>query len=122
LLGWTTDNADPDNFVGSLLDRDRAVPPHANNISFYKSDAVHDLIVKAAEETDETTRAALYHQAQKIVHEDCPMVTLMHLELAVGARKHVQGYKVHPTGLVRLRTARLFDAATATVEPPAGRP
>ena len=35
------------------------------------------------------------------------MVPLMHLDLAVGKRRNVEGYKLHPTGLVILRNVDL---------------
>jgi peptide/nickel transport system substrate-binding protein len=107
LMGWQTDNADPDNFLYALLDRENAVPPKAHNLSFYRSEPVHQLLVKAQQQTDAATRLELYRQAQEIIHEDCPMVPLMHLDLAVAMTRSVEGYKLHPTGLVMLRSTSL---------------
>ena len=107
LLGWQTDNADPDNFLYALLDKDNAIPPHALNVSFYKSDELHDLLIAAQRESDQAKRTELYHQAQKIIHRDCPMIPLMSLELAVGMRERVVDYHLHPTGNVYLRSVRV---------------
>lgn len=107
LMGWSTDNADPNNFLYNLLDKDHAVPPNANNNCFYKSDPLHEILIAAQEESDQAKRADLYRQAQRIIHEDCPMVPLVSLEMAAGVRKHVTNYQVHPTGIVMLRAVKL---------------
>jgi peptide/nickel transport system substrate-binding protein len=107
LMGWQTDNADPDNFLHALLDKENAHPPKAHNLSFYMSDAVHDLLLEGQRETDQSRRLEIYLKAQEIIHGDCPMVPLMHLDLAVGRRENVVGYRLHPTGLVILRGTSL---------------
>ncbi len=107
LMGWQTDNADPDNFLYALLDKENAVPPKAHNLSFYRSDEVHELLVKGQQETDQSVRLELYLKAQEIIHRDCPLVPLMHLDLAVARTKNVVGYKLHATGLVMLRSTSL---------------
>lgn len=107
LLGWSTDNADPDNFLYALLDKDNAVPPDARNISFYKSEPLHKLLIDAQEETDQTKRIVLYKKAQEMIHDDCPMIPLTHVDVAAGLRKGVVGYELHPVGIIRLRLARL---------------
>ncbi len=71
LMGWQTDNADPDNFLYALLDKENAVPPKAHNLSFYRSDQVHELLVKGQQETDQSVRLELYLKAQEIIHRDC---------------------------------------------------
>ncbi|MGE5507854.1 MAG: ABC transporter substrate-binding protein [Chitinophagales bacterium] len=97
LLGWTGDNGDPDNFLYVLLDKDSAVKPGANNISFYRSDALHDVLIKAQVSSDQKERIALYKKAQVIIHNDAPMVTLVHSTPPIGLKKLVQGYIPHPT-------------------------
>jgi peptide/nickel transport system substrate-binding protein len=110
LMGWQTDNADPDNFLFALLDKENARPPKAHNLSFYRSEEVHVLLVEAQRSTDQAKRLELYKQAQERIHRDCPMVPLMHLDLAVGKSSSVIGYKLHPTGLVMLRSTSLQGA------------
>lgn len=98
LLGWTGDNGDPDNFLYVLLDKNNANPPAAQNISLYKGDQVHELLLKAQIVSDQSERAKLYEEAQKLIHEDAPMVPLVHTTPALGASKTVKGYKPHPKG------------------------
>lgn len=107
LFGWQTDNADPDNFLFPLLDKTNAIPPHAHNVSFYQSEPVHELLFEAQAITDQDRRLELYRKAQELIHEDVPLVPLMHLDIAVGRTPRVEGYRLHPTGLVILRDVHL---------------
>ena len=102
LMGWTGDNGDPDNFLYVLLDKESARIP-AQNLAFYRSDALHALLVRAQEETDLAQRSALYEQAQVIVHDDAPWVPLAHMTQLAAFDKRVHGYLLNPTGKVRFR-------------------
>jgi ABC-type transport system substrate-binding protein len=97
LLGWTGDIGDPDNFLYVLLDKDNAVKP-AQNISFYKSDALHDLLAKAQVESDQKKRVDLYRKAQEIIHEDEPMVPLAHSVDMLPMQAGVENFTMDPTG------------------------
>ena len=105
LLGWTGDIGDPDNFLYVLLDKDNAVKP-ASNISFYKSEKLHDLLMKAKAEPEQKKRAAMYEQAQKIIAEDEPMVPLAHSVVVVPKLSTVQDFVMDPTG--RRRFAKVW--------------
>lgn len=95
MLGWTGDNGDPDNFLYTLLDKDSI---GANNYSFYKNDQLHDILIKAQQETDQKKRNDLYKQAQVIIHDDAPWVPLVHSKPLSAASKDVINYLPHPTG------------------------
>ena len=97
LMGWTGDIGDPDNFLYVLLDKDNAVKP-AQNISFYKSDKLHEVLTKAQVETDHKKRIELYRQAQQIIHDDAPMVPLAHSTVVVPVQQAVSGFVMDPTG------------------------
>lgn len=97
LLGWTGDNGDPDNFLYVLLDKDNATKP-AQNIAFYKSDPLHDLLIKAQRLSDQDEREALYLKAQEIIKEDAPWITLAHATPPVAAKASIKGYVPHATG------------------------
>ncbi len=97
LLGWTGDNGDPDNFLYVLLDK-RATTFPANNIAFYRSDALHELLVAAQREVAPESRTALYRKAQEIVHRDAPWVPLVHAAQTAAFRTSVSGFRLHPTG------------------------
>lgn len=102
LFGWNGDNGDPDNFLYVLLDKDNAKKPAAQNVSFYKNDKVHDLLIKAQTTPDQKVREDLYKQAQQLIHADEPMVPLVH-SIPIGASSNkVEGYVPHATGSERL--------------------
>ncbi|MFT5086863.1 MAG: peptide/nickel transport system substrate-binding protein [Planctomycetota bacterium] len=106
LLGWTGDNGDPDNFLYVLLDKMAAVKP-AQNIAFYRSDELHDILVQARTSADHSERVRLYHQAQDIIHRDAPWVPLVHATQTAAFRREVTGFKLHPTGSKWFRHVRL---------------
>lgn len=97
LLGWTGDIGDPDNFLYVLLDKDNAVKP-AQNISFYKSDKLHDLLIKAQVESDVKVRTKLYMDAQKVIHDDAALVPLAHSEDVLPMVASVENLVLDPTG------------------------
>jgi ABC-type transport system substrate-binding protein len=110
LLGWTGDNGDPDNFLYVLLGKASTRLP-AQNVAFYRSDEVDALLVEAQEETDVAKRAALYEEAQNLIHRDAPWVPIAHMTQLVGFRRNVRGYPMHPTGKVRFRSVWIEPGA-----------
>jgi dipeptide transport system substrate-binding protein len=109
-LGWTGDNGDPDNFLYTLLGSAAARLP-AQNVAFYRSKEVDGLLLQAQEETDQAKRAALYEQAQLLIHRDAPWVPLAHMTQLVAFQRNYHGFPMHPTGKVRLRTVWLEPGA-----------
>jgi peptide/nickel transport system substrate-binding protein len=109
LAGWNSDNTDPDNFLYSLLDSDNATTP-GNNVSRYRSSRFHELMLAGQREMDKEKRLAIYREAQALVAQDLPVVPLVHTKLRAAHAKELAGYRLHPTGLVRLKNAR-FEAA-----------
>lgn len=96
ILGWIGDNGDPDNFLYVLLDKDNAVKGKAANIAFYSSNAVHGLLIKAQQVSDQASRAKFYEQAQDLIHRDAPWVPLVHAARVAAYRRQVQNYFPHP--------------------------
>ena len=97
LLGWTGDNGDPDNFLFVLLDKTAAEKP-AQNIAFYRSDELHELLVRARQLPSQAEREVLYLRAQELVHHDVPWVPLVHATQTAAFQKTVRGFALHPTG------------------------
>ncbi|WP_339061181.1 ABC transporter substrate-binding protein [Tepidibacillus marianensis] len=98
LFGWTGDNGDPDNFLYVLLDKDNAKAPDAGNISFYKNNALHEILIKAQQSSDQAERTKLYKDAQVIIHNDAPWVPLVHSTPPLIGKKNIEGFNPHPTG------------------------
>jgi peptide/nickel transport system substrate-binding protein len=116
LAGWFSDNSDPDNFLYSLLDPDN-ISQAGNNLSRYRSDRFHELMLAGRKELDETRRLAIYREAQELVARDLPVVPLVHTNQRAAHVKRLVGYKLHPTGLVRLRSARFEEPAQERTAP-----
>ncbi len=100
LLGWTSDSGDPDNILYVLLSKQAATKP-AQNIAFYRNAELQDLLVEARRSVNHEHRVRLYHAAQQIVHRDAPWVPLVHTTQTIAFRRQVQGYTLHPTGIMR---------------------
>ncbi|TLS36995.1 ABC transporter substrate-binding protein [Pseudalkalibacillus caeni] len=95
LFGWTGVMADPDNFLFPNLDKSNAEVP-ANNRAFYKSEEVHQLLVKARQTLDQEKRADIYKEVQEILYKDAPWANLVHTTPPLAKAKYVEGFKAHP--------------------------
>ena len=104
LAGWNSDNSDPDNFLYSLLDPDN-ISEAGNNLSRYRNAQFHELMLAGQREMDPDRRLEIYRQAQRLVQADLPVVPLAHTRLRAAMRRGLAGYRLHPTGLVRLGNA-----------------
>jgi peptide/nickel transport system substrate-binding protein len=109
LAGWFSDNSDPDNFLYSLLDPDN-ISQYGNNLSRWRHDRFHELILAGQRELNDEKRLALYQEAQQIVLDETPVVPLAHTNSRAAHSKRLKGYALHPTGLIRLRTVQFEDA------------
>jgi peptide/nickel transport system substrate-binding protein len=97
LLGWTGSNGDADDFIYNLW--------HENSIgslnsTFYANKDVNELLNEARTITDQEKRNTLYKRVQEIMHEDPPIIPLVHTTPVLAARSDIQGFDPHPTGRV----------------------
>ena len=69
---WLADYADPDNFLYVLFHSSNA--GSKGNNCFYSNPEVDRMLAQARVEVDWEKRAALYHEAEKIIVEDAPWV------------------------------------------------
>jgi peptide/nickel transport system substrate-binding protein len=91
-IGWGPDYADPDDYANPMLASTGTYPYFTG----YANATIDALVMEAASELDETTRADLYSQMAQLVYEDCPYIWLtqpnnFHIE-----RAWVQGYYYNP--------------------------
>jgi peptide/nickel transport system substrate-binding protein len=110
LIGWVGDNGDPDNFLYVLLDKEAAKLP-AQNYAAYKSEELHRVLVEAQVTSDHERRSQLYHEAQRIIHADAPVVPLAHMDQLFAIRKSVHGFVVHTTGKIRFQRVWIDPAS-----------
>ena len=95
LIGWTGDNGDPDNWLGTLYGCDSV---NGNNFSKW-CDAGYDKIVKQAKAvTDRDARSELYQQAQQIIQQQLPISPIAHSTVYQPMRNSVEGFEISPFG------------------------
>lgn len=92
MLGWSGTNGDPDYFLGNL-NSTRGIPE--NNSTFYSNPEVDRLLDEARVTIDEEERAALYKEALAIIHEDTPMIPLVHSIPVLAGSERVKNYIPH---------------------------
>ncbi|MNJ55692.1 Periplasmic dipeptide transport protein precursor [compost metagenome] len=96
LIGWTGDNGDPDNWLGTLYGCDAV---NGNNFSKW-CDPAYDALIKQAKATpDQARRTELYKQAQHIIKAQVPITPIAHSTVYQPMRKTVQDFKISPFGL-----------------------
>ncbi|MHB9287643.1 ABC transporter substrate-binding protein [Halobacteriales archaeon Cl-PHB] len=114
LLGWYTDNADPDNFLYVLLHPGVStdeVPDgqsyvdwknkgNASNISAWANTDYMELVEEGQKTYDEAKRKEVYTQAAKMTNEQAPWVFIDYAELTRGVHESVNGdsYTVSSVG------------------------
>ena len=95
-IGWTSDNGDPDNFLGTLLGC-RSIQS-GTNLARWCHDKYNQLIVRGVNSVSQRERTRLYKKAQNIFAKESPWVPLFHTYGFRGASKKVKGYILAPIG------------------------
>ena len=104
LIGWMTDNADPDNFYTPLTDGDGETGiPSPNNPGRTFDPEIHELIVQAQSMTDVQERVAAYRAIERIQQEtQVGYVPLVNTQQGYAFGGRIEGVEVDPLGLYRL--------------------
>ncbi len=87
LIGWMSDNGDPDNFINELF----GIPGNRAN---YENPEANALMKQAQSETDDQKRAELYQKAEDLILQDPPCVVINHAYRLKGYSKKLHGYNV----------------------------
>ncbi|MGE8511025.1 MAG: ABC transporter substrate-binding protein, partial [Paraburkholderia terricola] len=95
LYGWSGDNGDPDNWLGTLLGCDAV---HGSNVSKWCDPAFNALIDKARAAAHVDERTALYQQAQVIFKQQVPYTPIAHSIVSLPVSKRVKGLAFSPLG------------------------
>jgi peptide/nickel transport system substrate-binding protein len=97
LIGWTGDNGDPDNFFYPLLDQDSAHKDGtAQNYSFWRDPKFHALMLAGQAESDDAKRKPIYEQANAMVHDQVPAVSLVHTTVPLVMKSTIKGFVPSP--------------------------
>lgn len=97
-LGWTGDNGDPDNFLAVLYDG-LASPSIRTQ---WHNEEYHRLMTEGVNATSVDKRKDIYKKAQKIFHDEMPVVPIAHALQHAPMSKKVEGFKLHPFGNIYL--------------------
>jgi oligopeptide transport system substrate-binding protein len=99
-LGWSNDNGDPDSFLYPLFHSKNW--GEKGNTTFYKNEAVDELLDEAAALTDHYKREEIYKKVEGIIVDDAPWIFLYHSKHSVAYQSHIRGYSKNPLGTERL--------------------
>ncbi len=94
--GWTADFPDPWDFLWSRFATESITPENANNDSGYSNPEFDELVGGARFEVDAQKRLAMYRQAERIVHDDCPWIWHYYPIQVELTQPYVKGYAPHP--------------------------
>ncbi|HEK1769092.1 MULTISPECIES: ABC transporter substrate-binding protein [Pseudomonas] len=95
LIGWTGDNGDPDNWLGTLFSCDAI---GSNNYSQWCDSQYDELVKKAKQVTDREQRTHLYQQAQQRLKQQVPITPVAHSTVNQPLSISVKDFKVSPFG------------------------
>jgi dipeptide transport system substrate-binding protein len=95
LFGWTSDNGDPDNFLGALLGCDTV---GISNRAQWCNAAFDEAVLAARAVVDPGERVTHYEAAQRVFADQVPWLTIAHSLVSVAVSKAVKNYVVDPLG------------------------
>ncbi len=95
-IGWTSDNGDPDNFLGTLLGCQSV--KSGTNLARWCHKEYNQLVTQGVQSVGQKKRSRLYKKAQNIFAKESPWAPLVHTYGFRGANKKVKGYILAPVG------------------------
>jgi len=90
MLGWGSDNGDPDNFIGYHFAHPVGQPKTED---CYNNDQLAQLLIDGAKEPDVAKREKIYQDAELIVHNDWARLPVAWTAGKAFFRKEVKGYQ-----------------------------
>lgn len=99
-LGWVADYPDPEDFLDLKFHSSRSV---ANNETRYSNARVDALLETARTESDQAVRIELYQEAEDLIIQDVPWISLFHSKNSILVKPNVCGYFPTPMGISIMR-------------------
>jgi peptide/nickel transport system substrate-binding protein len=101
MLGWGSDNGDPDNylnyFFGGLSAAGEVKEPDPRE-GFYANQEIAELLYEAATNPDQAERQPLYEQVEQLLHDDAARVWVVHNNTPLLFSNKVSSYVPQPVG------------------------
>ncbi|MEK6350867.1 MAG: ABC transporter substrate-binding protein [Burkholderia sp.] len=98
LIGWTGDNGDPDNWLGTLLG---CTAMNGNNFSRWCDKSFEALIQKGRVTNGQEARSKIYMQAQQIFAQQVPYSPIANSTVYQPTTKNVVDQRIEPLGYIR---------------------
>jgi oligopeptide transport system substrate-binding protein len=92
-LSWYADIPDPDNVLSPLLHS-----TGSSNYTFYRNPLVDQLLEQARKTFDEAQRIALYHEVERLVIDDAPLIAQHYGASEYLYQPYVQGVEINWLG------------------------
>ena len=89
MLGWGSDNGDPDNYLGYHFSH---APGQPKEEDCYDNPELADLLIQGRTIADSAEREAVYKQAEQIIHDDVARIPVVWATTPVVYRNDVKGY------------------------------
>ena len=89
MLGWGSDNGDPDNYLGWHFSHPVGQPKKED---CYNNDRVAELLIQGRIEADPAKREKIYQEAEMLIHEDVARIPVAWPKTPAVFRKEVKGY------------------------------
>jgi len=90
MLGWGSDNGDPDNYIGYHFAHPVGEPKAED---CYANDELAQLLIDGRIEADPAKREVIYQQAEEIVHNDVARIPVVWTTGTTVFRNEVKGYE-----------------------------
>jgi peptide/nickel transport system substrate-binding protein len=90
MLGWGSDNGDPDNFIGYHFAHPLGTPKKED---CYANDKLSQLLIDGAKEPDVAKREKIYQQAEQMVYDDAARLPVAWPAGHAWMTANVQGYE-----------------------------
>lgn len=91
--GWTGNNGDPDDFLGTQWG-ESGIP--ISNWAHYRNPAYEKLLADGLATPDQARRTAIYAEAQKLLLDDAPWLFVNSPTQIRAIRKEVKGFQLNP--------------------------
>ena len=96
LLGWTADNADPDNFFRPMLSC--SALESGNNRANWCQHQFDQLLNSAIFHNKPAQRSKFYHQAQQYIFQEVPLIPIAHALRFQVRHRNIGGMALNPYG------------------------
>ncbi len=103
LIGWSADNADPDNFFRPLLSCNAALT--GTNRANWCDSNFDRLISQALLTADQKQRRSYYLAAQQYLAEQMPLMSIAHSQRFQAVGSDIKGVQINPYGGIALANA-----------------